>query len=131
MTTNNTKMNTSAAEFVPVTKWRGSNASAASEASTVQSKKAVVCFKCKLPGHKDTECKSCFKCKLPGHKAKECKMRQYCNGCGAEGHFVRDCPKLINKHLPDAHVSSTRPQKGEKWQVKQLQKRQEEALKRK
>jgi len=122
MTTNNTKMDTSAR--------RGSDASScASTASTVKSKgqkkgKNDGCFKCGKPGHIARDCDACFKCGERGHTAVMCEP---CYGCGEFGHKISACPKLTNAWRRDRWVISTTVEKEEKKQVKALKARQNEA----
>jgi hypothetical protein len=130
MTTNNQKLNTSAAEFVPVVKTkmprRGSSASStASEASTVKSTEKK-CYKCNKSGHIAKD--HCRRCHELGHKTEDCPAE--CHGCGEMGHFIGECPKLINGQARDAWVTSTRVHKAEVVQLKQLKKRQNAASKR-
>ena len=116
MTTNNTKMDTSAR--------RGSDASScASTASTVKSKgqkkgKNDGCFKCGKPGHIARDCDACFKCGERGHTAVMCEP---CYGCGEFGHKMSVCPKLTNAWRRDRWVTSTTVEKEEKKQAGALE----------
>ncbi|MES1907867.1 MAG: hypothetical protein MHM6MM_000903 [Cercozoa sp. M6MM] len=57
------------------------------------------CYLCDASGHIASNCQRfrskdvCFRCKKPGHRVSECPQPRTCHACGQPGHFASQCAK--------------------------------------